>query len=190
MSEEVERERAARQSAESLNQELKTEATRDALTGCLNRRGLDQFLAALATDKTLSQSAVSVLVLDLDHFKAINDTRGHHVGDWVLKACVKTWQSSIRSADLVVRLGGEEYAILLLRNTPEQAYVIAEKLRKATESISLSILDQADPVRITVSIGVAHASQTSKRSIDMLMMQADKAMYEAKQSGRNRVRQA
>ncbi|MFO7746706.1 MAG: diguanylate cyclase [Orrella sp.] len=190
MSEEIERERTARQSLETLNRKLRTDATRDPLTGCWNRRGLDDFLEALSTDPSLTQSSVSVLMLDLDHFKAINDTDGHHAGDLVLKACANAWQDTVRSSDLLVRLGGEEFAMLLFRNSTDDAWEVAEKLRLATEQIRIKIPEKAQPINVTVSIGVAHATHTSKENIDALMRQADVALYDAKRTGRNRVKLA
>lgn len=185
---EIERERTARRALETLNTKLKTDATRDPLTGCWNRRGLDEFLEALSTDSNLTQSSVSVLMLDLDHFKDVNDTYGHHAGDLVLKTCVKTWQSLVRSTDLLVRLGGEEFSMLVFSNTTEEAWDIADKLRRATKLLRIKLSDNAKPIQITVSIGLAHGTHSSKKGIDALTRKADIALYHAKRTGRNRIK--
>lgn len=185
MSEEIERERVARHALEALNKKLQTDATRDALTGVWNRRGLDQFLEEIASDHYLSHGSVSVLMLDIDDFKLVNDTRGHLTGDDVLCQVSSLWLANIRSSDLLVRLGGDEFAILLFRNSAEDTWLVAEKLRAATEAIKILAPGQDEPIAITVSIGIAHAKFASKEAINVLIKRADTALYEAKQAGRN-----
>lgn len=185
MTEEIERERVARHALEALNKKLQTDATRDALTEAWNRRGLDQFLEEIASDHYLSHGSVSVLMLDIDEFKSVNDTRGHLAGDEVLRQISSLWLANIRSSDLLIRLGGEEFAILLFRNSTQDTELVAEKLRVATEAIKIKIPGQDEPISITVSIGIAHAKNASKEIINELISKADAALYKAKQAGRN-----
>lgn len=190
MSEEIERERVARHALEILNQKLQTEATRDALTGSWNRRGLDQFLEEISNDQHLSQGSVSVLMLDIDNFKLVNDSRGHIAGDEVLRKTVAVWLTNLRSSDLLIRLGGEEFAILLFHNTTDETRQVAEKLRLATKGLRVEAPDDGPPLSVTVSIGIALASQASRQIIEALMQKADVALYEAKQAGRNCIKVA
>ena len=190
MSEEIERERVARHALEALNKKLQTDATRDALTSAWNRRGLEQFLEEIASDHHLSYGSVSVLILDIDNFKLVNDTRGHLSGDEVLRQISKLWLKNIRSSDLLVRLGGEEFAILLFRNSAQETWHVAEKLRVATEALKIKAPDLGEPITITVSIGIAHAKHATKAIINALISDADAALYQAKQSGRNCVKVA
>jgi len=188
MTEEIESERVARHALEALNKKLQTDAARDALTGCWNRRGLDQFLDELSEEQGLWQGSVSVLMLDIDHFKEVNDSRGHHAGDEVLRQIVKVWLTCIRTSDLLVRLGGEEFAIILFRSRVDDAWNVAENLRLATEKLVIQIPDQDTPIAVTVSVGIAHAQQASKPTIEDLMRKADTALYKAKESGRNQIK--
>jgi diguanylate cyclase (GGDEF)-like protein len=165
----------------AMAQELYETSVRDHLTNVHNRRYFSQRL-----DKEISFAArhgvpVSVLILDVDHFKLINDLRGHAAGDAVLIRLAAVLSSSLRSEDLVARYGGEEF-VVLLRGTPLQgACVAAERLRQAVESHPFAFA--GNTLTVTVSIGCATA--TGAQSSEELLQAADRCLYEAKRSGRN-----
>lgn len=186
-SQDFERERRTRQTLESLNQQLLSDVNTDPLTGVSNRRGFEQFIEEIRRNEALADASISVLILDIDHFKQINDKWGHPVGDAVLKAVSAHWLREIRSSDLLARLGGEEFVIILLRTSPTASKAVAEKIRQLTEELTIPIQALDEPIKVTVSIGLSHATSTADTHIEVLMKQADKAMYGAKRSGRNQV---
>lgn len=128
---------------------------------------------------------LSVWMLDIDHFKAVNDTYGHHVGDLTLQALVSTSRKALRDWDILGRMGGEEFAVLLPETEPEQSLQVANRLRAAVANTA-GALENGEPPRITISIGIAtvHDDDTD---LDELLKRADQALYEAKRSGRDRV---
>ena len=173
--------RARTEQLEAANAELHLQARSDPLTGVLNRRGLDaQFDFALALAQR-SGRALSLISIDVDHFKRVNDTYGHPQGDLVLKGLAHTLQESLRSSDLVARLGGEEFVALLPDTDLEGAINVAEELR-------LTIADQQHEVvgRIFVSLGVSML-RPGEKTATALLERADAALYAAKHQGRNRV---
>lgn len=162
------------------NQELERLATRDPLTGCLNRRSFFE-IANKEWDKAVSQQQpLSCIMVDLDHFKAINDNHGHGAGDLVLQKAAESLRTTVSEFGLVCRYGGEEFTALLPGAEAEQAEFVAEEIRKA-----LSMLD-IPKIPVTGSLGVSTRAFAAKSLQDMLE-QADKALYGAKRSGRNRV---
>ena len=177
--------RANARLAEQLRLHLQTveeEAATDPLTGVLNRRALDRLLVR-ETERCESQGAlVSVLALDLDHFKAINDMHGHAVGDEALRAFARRIRGPLRQSDHLARLGGEEFIVLLPGAALEKAHEIAERLRAI---VAEAPLVDAPRVAVTVSIGVA-AFRPGDSGTELLA-RADAAAYEAKRSGRDRV---
>ena len=187
LSQEIENEKNARLALESLNRKLRSEATIDPLTGAANRRGLDEFIRELNDEANLAKMSLAVLLIDIDHFKKVNDTWGHAVGDIVLKTLSQTWAESIRSSDLLVRLGGEEFGLILPKTSLVHAQRIAEKLRMHTAQTPISCAQTLEPLKITVSIGVAYSSHVYDQTIDTLLNQADEALYKAKADGRNQV---
>lgn len=161
-------------------------ASTDALTGLQNRRSFaDQAepLLALARGRGVS---VSLVLLDLDHFKQINDQHGHLVGDAVLVQAAQVCRESLRATDLAARYGGEEYVVLLPDCGSDAAAAIAENLRKRIEA-ARTVLSDGGEVRVTLSAGIATADRLEDLSLAYLLQRADAAMYRAKQSGRNRV---
>lgn len=187
LSQEIEKEKNARVALESLNQKLKSEVTIDPLTGTANRRGLEEFVQEINAQADLAEMSLAVLMIDIDHFKEVNDTWGHAVGDSVLKALSHAWAESIRSSDLLVRLGGEEFALILPKTSLANAKRIAEKLRALTVQTSITVEQTPDPLNVTVSVGVAYSTHFYDQTIDTLLSQADEALYTAKADGRNRV---
>jgi diguanylate cyclase (GGDEF)-like protein len=123
-------------------------------------------------------------MIDIDHFKQINDTYGHEVGDMALKACADVCSSKLREVDLFARFGGEEF-VVLLPNTPlSGAIIMAERIRKAVGRIKLMI--EGNKIQFNISIGVTSALETDT-NIDDVIRRSDNALYEAKKDGRNRV---
>lgn len=165
--------------------ELREMATTDFLTGWANRR---HFIAGMTDELARLQRAdhlkASVLMLDLDHFKRINDALGHAAGDAVLRHVAALMRDELRRIDTAGRIGGEEFAILLPGANPDEAKILAERLRQKVAMNPLARDDQV--ISVTVSIGIA-ALQASDASADTALLRADQALYRAKNHGRNRV---
>lgn len=189
LAEQLEDERRLRNELASLNEKLLTHANTDPLTGLSNRRGFEHFAQeALAASRQFARP-MSALVLDLDHFKRVNDTHGHAAGDAVLQEMARRWSRLIRGSDLLARLGGEEFCLLLPNTRLSQGQQIAEKLRQACAASPVPWPAEASQqwLTVTVSIGVASSEQRDAIDLDRLLHDADQALYEAKHSGRNRV---
>jgi len=131
-------------------------------------------------------SQISLLFLDVDHFKKVNDTHGHHAGDVVIKKMAEIVKENTRGSDLVARFGGDEFIVLITSTTEEQAVSYAEKLREMVSAADIAIPGTEVPVRITVSGGLA-MFPTHGQSTAELFRAADDALYESKQEGRNRI---
>lgn len=158
--------------------QLTAQAQTDALTGAVNRRGLMRRLETLHARAAQGDHGYVVLMLDVDHFKAINDTHGHAEGDHVLKRVAQCLRDGLRVGDVVCRWGGEEFCVVLPRTRLAEAHALAERL-------TLRVAATGTP-RVTVSIGVAEA-HAQKESIEDVIGRADDALYRAKAAGRNRV---
>ena len=157
----------------------------DGLTGLFNRNTFVE-LTKKELDRAQRQgTATAILLLDLDHFKRVNDTWGHPAGDAVLKHAAMIASTTVRSTDLVGRLGGEEFIVLLPGTSIEAARNLAEKIRMRLEGQAATWNDTR--MAITVSIGIAGTTASEKQSFEVLYHDADKALYVAKQRGRNRV---
>lgn len=163
-----------------VNARLMELVTTDPLTEVKNRRAFDEQLQNLWKTSARSQSPLSLLMVDVDHFKKINDTFGHEAGDEVLKQIAKTLQHATRSTDVTARYGGEEFAILLPSTPIDAATLFAEHLRETIASLPW------EGAVLTVSIGVASdTASSSGRGICRLVQNADAALYESKRAGRN-----
>ncbi|SFX19099.1 diguanylate cyclase [Marinospirillum alkaliphilum] len=159
-------------------------AHHDELTGVANRRRILQELQRLMLQQELQpERHLALLMLDIDHFKRVNDTHGHDVGDTVLKGFVKTLQHELRRDDLLGRYGGEEFLILLPDTQMNQAWQVAERLRLAVEAASYQH-DELE-LKITTSLGIALYAVQDNISQDELINRADTALYQAKREGRN-----
>jgi diguanylate cyclase (GGDEF)-like protein len=163
-----------------LQSELADQAATDPLTGALNRRQMETFLAEAIERRSRSNAPASVLLIDIDHFKSINDRFGHDAGDAVLKAMVALIKKRARRLDRLFRMGGEEFLVLLSDTRGADAVIHAERLRLLVSHAPL-----AGDISITISIGVAECA--SGQAVEAWIKQADDALYFAKQEGRNRV---
>lgn len=169
---------------EKLNKQLYDLATTDSLSGLHNRR---QFMALAGSTLELHQSlgdAMSMLMMDIDSFKQINDRYGHAAGDEVIKAVSAALNRDLRQADVLGRLGGEEYAMLLVGCDVKQAEQVANRLCADVSGLTVTVAEHA--IRTTISIGVA-AVENEANAIERALSRADKALYRAKASGRNQV---
>ncbi len=176
------------QEIEQLKDELynaRRQATMDALTGLNNRRGFDTALQDAIEGSNEGAGGFCLLLIDIDHFKNINDTHGHLVGDKVLVGVAKMLHKFMRGNDFLARYGGEEFAVLL-RDTPiTGAFSVAENLRKGIEKLRLKHVKTGQQIgQVTISLGVA--SHNKNESGDDLVGRCDKALYRAKTLGRNR----
>lgn len=169
------------QRLELTNSQLKKESLVDPLTGLQNRRSMEERLEDEVQRALRHKHSLAVLLLDIDHFKRQNDSYGHCQGDAILCGIAKILQSVIRSGDIAVRYGGEEFSVIMPETDQTGAHILAERIRRAVETSPLS----ESPV--TVSIGIASLSE-STATPDELIRGSDRALYHAKQSGRNCVR--
>lgn len=167
-----------------LMEHLRESSLRDAMTGLYNRRFLEEYATPLVATNQRRQSVFTVLMLDLDYFKQVNDTFGHEAGDKVLKTLAEILLKSVRSSDMLVRYGGEEFVIVLVDTSAEMALGVAEKIRAKVEETKISL--PGTVLQKTISIGVAEFP-TDADTFWQVIKYADVALYEAKDRGRNRV---
>jgi len=170
----------SRAAIESQNKELTFLATRDPLTNCFNRRALYEFLEGKSAGSLKPNTDYACIMADIDNFKSVNDTHGHGVGDEVIKTMASTIKEVVREKDIVARIGGEEFCIILPNTSLEVARGIAERCREKIWSKTTS------GVRVTASFGVTSIALGAKDSA-AIMHQADEALYASKENGRNRV---
>jgi two-component system, NtrC family, sensor kinase len=170
---------------------LQESATLDALTGLWNRRVFSDRLNDEVARHTRYGTPVSLLMVDIDAFKVVNDTYGHPAGDDVLVAVAELFKSVLRVTDLPSRYGGDEFAIVLPATNKTDAFAVAEKLRRDIQDTGISIGrdDRSGPISVRVSVGVASTGKSTSDPIELLEA-ADRALYHAKESGRNQVRLA
>jgi diguanylate cyclase (GGDEF)-like protein len=168
-----------------LRHDLHLQATTDPLTGLLNRRAMEEAADQQWAACRQRQLPLSAILIDLDGFKKINDSFGHHMGDQTLIAVAQCLQGHVRGNDVLARLGGDEFVILLPETRHEQAWEIAERLRKALEVLAVNGQDQQ--IEIRASFGLAQA-QEAHFNWGQLLRYCDKALYEAKGSGGNGIR--
>jgi diguanylate cyclase (GGDEF)-like protein/PAS domain S-box-containing protein len=166
---------------EALNARLAVLATVDALTGLANRGAFEERLIAELADAQRHGRPLGVLLADVDHFKAVNDTHGHQAGDAVLRAVGKMLAGGIRERDVAARFGGEEFAVVLPSTDLYGALEAAERLRAAIE------VARPAGIAVTISVGVAAADDARPRAAHDLLAAADRALYRSKDEGRNRV---
>jgi diguanylate cyclase (GGDEF)-like protein len=164
-------------------QHLSNLATQDPLTRLLNRRGLDDALQVSRAQAARRSLPTSAIMVDIDHFKQVNDSFGHEIGDQVLRQVADTITRLCRSSDVIARTGGEEFLLVLPETDLDSARILAERIREAIGERPLLVDSQR--IGITVSLGVS--SVVGDLNLDELSLEADRAMYLAKRGGRNRV---
>jgi diguanylate cyclase (GGDEF)-like protein/PAS domain S-box-containing protein len=168
----------------NLQEQLEILSRTDPLTGLLNRRAFDEILESEFSRYKRNRDVYSLLILDIDHFKLINDKYGHPTGDVVLKSISNSCKTNLRAHDNVARYGGEEFCVLLPSTNALTAYEIAEKLRKIISNTSIP--SENGGIRFTVSVGVSEVYNSDINHSDILD-RADENLYKAKKTGRNRV---
>lgn len=176
--------RYARKQGDTL-EALRQLATRDQLTGMLNRREFDRIMAEEAERSQRFGQPLSLVMVDIDHFKAVNDTHGHPAGDAVLKEVAKILTAELRSVDRVARYGGEEFALILMQTGRPAAGEVAQRVVKAVASNPV-VIEGGITLKLTISAGVAVLPNDVSR-IELLVGAADRSLYAAKRGGRNRV---
>ncbi len=175
--------KALRSKSNKLMEQLTIQATTDQLTGIKNRRSIYEELDSLIENYKLSSKHFGIILLDIDFFKSVNDTYGHHAGDMVLIDAAKCFSENIRSNDFIGRQGGEEFLALIESVDIEEIGMIGERVRSSIEESIIKV--EGIEIKITVSGGIAHSSEKIDR--DELINLADQRLYVAKQTGRNRI---
>ncbi|MGH6763457.1 MAG: GGDEF domain-containing protein [Phyllobacterium sp.] len=171
------------------NAELNRLSNTDALTGLANRRAADEQAHLLSQDARFRDKPLSVLLIDVDFFKAYNDHYGHQAGDQCLQLVARVMQSELRDTDFLARHGGEEFLALLPDCDGDKAFAIAERIRQSVERAAVAHCVRRDgPTLVTVSIGIASSPAIVQAEVAMLIRHADAALYAAKDAGRNLTR--
>ncbi|MBK3332423.1 diguanylate cyclase [Persephonella atlantica] len=169
---------------QDLQNELKLMASTDPLTKLYNRRYFKEVSKHFVFSAKRENEPLSVLMLDIDKFKSINDTYGHDVGDKVIKTIANILTKNRRKSDLLCRWGGEEFLILLPNTNVEGAFSVAEKIRKTVENTDINVSDEKQ-IKITVSIGISQMELKEEDNLEPAIRRADEALYTAKERGRN-----
>ena len=164
-------------------QQANQAASKDPMTGLSNRRSMDEHIDHESQMALRYDNPLSMLVLDIDHFKRINDSYGHKAGDCLIKALADTLSQTARTTDYTFRYGGEEFVMLLPNTSTKGAQLVAERIRQTVEATECFCEEQI--MKMTVSIGVSTLLKSDQK--DSLFTRADSALYQAKQGGRNRV---
>ncbi|HSO31604.1 MAG TPA: diguanylate cyclase, partial [Labilithrix sp.] len=181
-----ERSRAERELKNKLRFALDN-AAHDALTGLFNRRYFERRLKEECAHAKRHRRPFAIVMLDLDHFKLVNDTYGHEDGDRVLRHVAEVAQAQLREDDVPCRYGGEEFVLLLRGTTGMAARVVANRLRANLAAKPIPLGPKDEPRHVTFSAGVAAADERNAYNADSVMARADAALYRAKRAGRNRV---
>ncbi len=165
--------------------DLQAEASQDPLTGVPNRRTFDHWLPKQVASCQSTDTPFALVIMDLDHFKRLNDTWGHPFGDTVLQAAARAISGAIRQDDIVARIGGEEFAVLIQGAVPNVARAVAGRLRSSLQQLEMRPEPDSDPVSVTASAGLANLRPDDDAA--SLYARADKSLYTAKQQGRDRL---
>ena len=167
-------------------EELKLLASTDSMTKLYNRRHFSNMSEFIFSLMKREKQNLSVIMLDIDKFKNINDTYGHKIGDDVIISLANKLIEHQRQSDIICRYGGEEFVILLPKTSLDETNILAQKIRKEIESIILNISINKD-LKFTVSVGVSQVDLENESNVEVALKRADDALYEAKESGRNKV---
>jgi len=170
------------------NTELKRLATRDPMTNCLNRRSFFERMEKAFTLAKSENNEMACVMVDIDHFKKINDEHGHGIGDKVLKMVAKLLESKFSNKDSICRYGGEEFCVMMPGTDLDKAIEVAQEVRSTIESYATMGIETDGDLTVTASLGVSAITQGASGP-SMLVDQADLALYQAKETGRNRVEQ-
>ncbi len=163
-------------------------ATRDSLTECFNKKYFLERLPSEFAFATRHNKALSLAMLDIDHFKKVNDTYGHLAGDYVLREVAKLMQVTVRADDVLARYGGEEFALIMRETGPDNAFIAVERIRRRIEAAAIEF--EGTRIPVTVSAGVATWQGGRPDSSEALVAMADEFLYRAKRNGRNRTESA
>jgi diguanylate cyclase (GGDEF)-like protein len=166
--------------------EASRRAITDEVTGAYNRRYLDRVISDCWSVARVSGKVFSLIMMDLDYFRTINEAHGHDVGNRLLRCVVEAMKRSLKPGDILSRYGGDEFSILLPETPLEKAGRIAERIRKAVETLRVEIEGLKEPLAVTTSQGIAGFPE-SAADLDVIKKMADRALYRAKEEGRNRV---
>ncbi len=158
--------------------------TRDSLTGCFNKKSFLEHLSSEFAYATRHNKVLSLAMIDIDHFKKINDTFGHLAGDYVLRSVANLMQVTVRTEDTLARYGGEEFALIMRETPTDHGFIVAERIRHCIELEEFTFEGQRIPV--TISVGVATWEGGEPRTAEALVQAADGLLYQAKRNGRNR----
>jgi diguanylate cyclase (GGDEF)-like protein/PAS domain S-box-containing protein len=187
LGEKYENERKNREELAEINRELALSANTDPLTDLFNRRAFNSFLDKAISNSIELTQPIALLMLDLDFFKEVNDHYGHLAGDQILVQVARRWKSQIRASDLLARIGGEEFCLVLPETSIAQAELVAQKIISITNFSPFEIrLDDKDlSITVTVSVGLVSADYASSIDKNHFLELADQALYESKHNGRN-----
>ena len=169
----------------NLKEQLRKDSITDSLTGLYNKRHFDDMAEKEYQRSNRQNLDMTIVIFDIDYFKQINDKYGHHVGDLVLKESSTIFQSHIREEDILCRIGGEEFTIILPHTSKDKAFELVERIRSVIEN-NIFKTDQNEDISITISFGISSISKTDDK-YDEILQRADKALYKAKKTGRNKV---
>ena len=178
--------KAAEEDLRRALEQLEQLALQDPLTGLANRRRFKERFDYDVAQAARTKTPLSLLMVDIDHFKAINDEYGHLAGDTCLKALARLLTATVRAIDLVARFGGEEFVVLLPDTSVSQSFIAGERMRCAVQARPVAIREDTPPVAVTVSVGAA-TSEGSSPKLEEILARADEAVYRAKRAGRNQV---
>jgi diguanylate cyclase (GGDEF)-like protein len=170
---------------ESMLRNVETLAITDALTGLFNRRRFDDVLRREFAATRRYRHGLCCILVDIDHFKVVNDAHGHDVGDQVLKAMAERLSTNLREVDLVARYGGEEFGVLLPHTPRKNARVVAERMAVAVRTLGVEV--GGETISVTASFGVASSEEIDSADAGELVKAADQALYRAKRNGRDRI---
>jgi diguanylate cyclase len=167
-------------------EQIRSEVYVDALSGLFNRRRFDSALDALVTHALAEHEPLSLLLIDIDHFKQVNDAHGHVFGDQVIRSVSQAIKASVKGRDVAARYGGDEFGVLLPETAEPGAITVAEYIRRVIERRRVSdFAGEIEPLAVTVSVGLATLARSD--TVHDLLRRADKALYQAKRNGRNQV---